>query len=116
MLLEDTIFNDFSYLDLDYEEEEEKEEEEEGFKSRITSAAFLMIMEECIRTFMNFLKADKEKPCQKIIKAFFGRTKRGSVDPTLVHLMKKVNTKVSVSTYIFTTTLRPTTSKIYMIN
>ncbi|CAN7054384.1 unnamed protein product [Brassica rapa subsp. trilocularis] len=77
----------------DYEEEEEKEEEEEGFKSRITSAAFLMIMEECIRTFMNFLKADKEKPCQKIIKAFFGRTKRGSVDPTLVHLMKKVNTK-----------------------
>ncbi|KAL0801760.1 hypothetical protein Bca101_056936 [Brassica carinata] len=77
----------------DYEEEEEKEEEEEGFKSRITSAAFLMIMEECIRTFMNFLKADKEKPCQKIIKAFFGRNKRGSVDPTLVHLMKKVNTK-----------------------
>ncbi|CAH2067146.1 unnamed protein product [Thlaspi arvense] len=77
----------------DYEEEEEKEEEEEGFKSRITSASFLMIMEECIRTFMNFLKADKEKPCQKIIKAFFGRTKRGSVDPTLVHLMKKVNTK-----------------------
>ncbi|CAA7043179.1 unnamed protein product [Microthlaspi erraticum] len=78
----------------DYEEEEEKlEEEEEGFKSRITSASFLMIMEECIRTFMNFLKADKEKPCQKIIKAFFGRPKRGSVDPTLVHLMKKVNTK-----------------------
>ncbi|XP_023643538.1 uncharacterized protein LOC17896590 isoform X1 [Capsella rubella] len=78
----------------DYEEEEEKEEEkEEGFKSRISSASFLMIMEECIRTFMNFLKADKEKPCQKIIKAFFGRSKRGSVDPTLVHLMKKVNTK-----------------------
>ncbi|XP_010471463.1 PREDICTED: uncharacterized protein LOC104751248 isoform X2 [Camelina sativa] len=78
----------------DYEEEEEKEEEkEECFRSRISSASFLMIMEECIRTFMNFLKADKEKPCQKIIKAFFGRSKRGSVDPTLVHLMKKVNTK-----------------------
>ncbi|XP_010428328.1 PREDICTED: DNA ligase 1-like isoform X3 [Camelina sativa] len=78
----------------DYEEEEEKEEEkEECFKSRISSASFLMIMEECIRTFMNFLKADKEKPCQKIIKAFFGRSKCGSVDPTIVHLMKKVNTK-----------------------
>jgi hypothetical protein len=78
----------------DYEEEEEKEDEnEEGFRSRISSASFLMIMEECIRTFMNFLQADKEKPCQKIIKAFFGRSKRGPVDPTLVHLMKKVNTK-----------------------
>lgn len=86
-----------NYMDIDYEEEEEKiEEEEEGFKSRITSASFLMIMEECIRTFMNFLKADKEKPCQRIIKAFFGRAKRGSVDPTLVHLMKKVNTKVNI--------------------
>jgi hypothetical protein len=81
----------------DYEEEEEKEDEnEEGFRSRISSASFLMIMEECIRTFMNFLQADKEKPCQKIIKAFFGRSKRGPVDPTLVHLMKKVNTKVNI--------------------
>lgn len=85
----------FGYVD--YEEEEEKEDEnEEGFRSRISSASFLMIMEECIRTFMNFLQADKEKPCQKIIKAFFGRSKRGPVDPTLVHLMKKVNTKVNI--------------------
>lgn len=50
---------------------------------------------------MNFLKADKEKPCQKIIKAFFGRTKRGSVDPTHVLLVKKVNTKVNISTSTF---------------
>jgi hypothetical protein len=53
-----------------------------------------MIMEDGIRTFMNFLKADKEKPCQKI-SAFFRRGRRGSVDPTLLQLMKKVNKKVS---------------------
>jgi hypothetical protein len=52
-------------------------------------------MEDGIRTFMNFLKADKEKPCQ-IISAFFKRKRRGSVDPTLLHLMKKVNQKVSL--------------------
>lgn len=67
---------------------------DEGFASRISSAAFIMIMEEGIRTFMNFLKADKERPCQ-IIKSFFGRNKRGSVDPTLLNLIKKVNNKVS---------------------
>lgn len=65
---------------------------DEGFASRISSAAFIMIMEEGIRTFMNFLKADKERPCQ-IIKSFFGRNKRGSVDPTLLNLIKKVNNK-----------------------
>jgi hypothetical protein len=53
-----------------------------------------MIMEDGIRTFMYFLKADKAKPCQ-IISAFFRRSRRTSVDPTLLHLMKKVNKKVS---------------------
>lgn len=54
-----------------------------------------MIMEDGIRTFMNFLKADKKKPCQ-IISAFLSRkVGRGSVDPTLLHLIKKVNKKVS---------------------
>ncbi|KAJ4829363.1 hypothetical protein Tsubulata_048967 [Turnera subulata] len=70
----------------------EDDEKDDGFGSRISSAAFLMIMEEGIRTFMSFLKADKEKPCQ-IIRAFFKRNRRGSVDPVLHHLMKKVNKK-----------------------
>ncbi|XP_010539999.1 PREDICTED: uncharacterized protein LOC104813903 [Tarenaya hassleriana] len=77
----------------EYCEEEEEEEKEEGLKMRITSASFMMIMEECIRTFMNFLRADKENPCHKILKSFFGRNKRCPVDPTLLHLMKKVNSK-----------------------
>ncbi|GKV23554.1 hypothetical protein SLEP1_g33263 [Rubroshorea leprosula] len=70
-------------------------QKDEGFKSRISSASLLMIMEDGIRTFMNFLRADKEKPCQKI-KSFFGRTRRGSVDPTLLDLMKKVNKKKKI--------------------
>ncbi|XP_050375935.1 uncharacterized protein LOC126793448 isoform X2 [Argentina anserina] len=72
--------------------EDDDHEKEEGFGSRISSAAFLMIMEDGIRTFMEFLKADKEKPCQKL-SAMFRRKRRGSVDPTLLNLMKKVNQK-----------------------
>ncbi|KAK9278433.1 hypothetical protein L1049_027998 [Liquidambar formosana] len=70
----------------------EDDQKDEGFNSRISSASFLMIMEEGIRTFMNFLKADREKPCQ-ILKAFFKRNRRVSVDPTLLQLMKKANNK-----------------------
>ncbi|XP_022738106.1 uncharacterized protein LOC111290872 [Durio zibethinus] len=70
----------------------EDNQRDEGFGSRISADSFLVIMEDGIQTFMNFLKADKEKPYQ-IIKAFFGRKRRGSVDPSLVQLMKKVNVK-----------------------
>ncbi|XP_030937238.1 uncharacterized protein LOC115962527 isoform X1 [Quercus lobata] len=70
----------------------EDDQKEDGFGSRISSDDFLLILEDGIRTFMNFLKADKEKPCQ-VISAFFRRNRRGSVDPTLLHLMKKVNQK-----------------------
>ncbi|XVF53910.1 hypothetical protein PTKIN_Ptkin05aG0137800 [Pterospermum kingtungense] len=70
----------------------EDDQKDEGFGSRISADSFLVIMEDGIQTFMNFLKADKEKPYQKI-KAFFGRKRRGSVDPTLLQLMKKVNAK-----------------------
>lgn len=49
---------------------------------------------------MNFLKADKEKPCQ-IVASFFKRKKRPSVDPTLLQLIKKVNQKVSHYIYTF---------------
>ncbi|XP_038680422.1 uncharacterized protein LOC119981402 [Tripterygium wilfordii] len=70
----------------------EDDEKDEGFGSRISTASFLMIMEDGIRTFMSFLKADKEKRCQ-ILKAFFSRNRRGSIDPTLLHLTKKVNKK-----------------------
>ncbi|KAA0058075.1 DUF1666 domain-containing protein [Cucumis melo var. makuwa] len=73
-------------------DEEEIKEEGGGYGSRISSPSFLMIMEDGIRTYMNFLKADKEKPCQ-IVASFFKRKKRPSVDPTLLQLIKKVNQK-----------------------
>ncbi|KAK4750488.1 hypothetical protein SAY87_003970 [Trapa incisa] len=73
--------------------EDEADQKEEGFGSRISSAAFLMIMEDCIRTFMSFLKADKVKTCQAIASFLFKRNRRGSVDPTLLSLVKKVNAK-----------------------
>ncbi|XP_068309315.1 uncharacterized protein [Pyrus communis] len=72
--------------------EDGEHEKDEGFGSKISSAAFLMIMEDGIRTFMDFLKADKIKPCQKLA-SMFKRKRKGSVDPTLLHLMKKVNQK-----------------------
>ncbi|XP_040999320.1 uncharacterized protein LOC121245092 isoform X1 [Juglans microcarpa x Juglans regia] len=70
----------------------EDDQKQDGFGSRISSAEFLLIMEDGIRTFMNFLKADKQKPCQ-IISAFFRRNRKGSIDPTLLNLVKKVNQK-----------------------
>ncbi|KAJ0047575.1 hypothetical protein Pint_16484 [Pistacia integerrima] len=76
----------------EYRDSEDDQLKDEGFASRISSPAFIIIMEEGIRTFMNFLKADKVKACQ-ILKSFFGRNRRGSVDPTLLQLMKKVNKK-----------------------
>lgn len=74
----------------------EDEKKEENLSSRISSDSFLEIMEEVIKTFMDFLKADKESKCQ-ILAAFFRRRNgRGFVDPSLLFLLKKVNKKVSI--------------------
>ncbi|CAK9167844.1 unnamed protein product [Ilex paraguariensis] len=70
----------------------EDEKREEGLGSRISSNSFVQIMEEAIRTFMNFLKADRENHCQ-ILAAFFRRNRRGSVDPIRFLQLKKVNKK-----------------------
>lgn len=77
---------------LQVPEYKDDEPKDDGFNSRISSASFLMIMEDGIKTFMNFLKADKGKHCQ-IITNFFRRNRRASVDPTLLLLMKKANRK-----------------------
>ncbi|KAK3021563.1 hypothetical protein RJ639_046088 [Escallonia herrerae] len=71
------------------------EKKEEDCSSRISSESFLLIMEEAIRTFMNFLKADKANHCQ-ILTSFFRRNRRGLVDPTVLLLLKKVNKKKKV--------------------
>ncbi|XP_059306650.1 uncharacterized protein LOC132058104 [Lycium ferocissimum] len=74
----------------------DEEKGQENLCSRISSDSFLRIMEEAIRTFMHFLKADKENPCQVLMTAFFKRNKRGSADPTLLLLLKKVNKKARI--------------------
>ncbi|KAK2984968.1 hypothetical protein RJ640_003702 [Escallonia rubra] len=71
------------------------EKKEEDCSSRISSESFLLIMEEAIRTFMNFLKADIANHCQ-ILTSFFRRNRRGLVDPTVLLLLKKVNKKKKV--------------------
>lgn len=74
---------------------EQYEHIEEGFAgSRISSASFLKILEDGIRTFMNFLKADRENCCKVLIQSFFNKKRSSSsVDPTLISLYKKVNKK-----------------------
>ncbi|KAL2321196.1 hypothetical protein Fmac_030165 [Flemingia macrophylla] len=77
----------------EYRESDDDQKEDNGIiHSKISSASFLLIMEDGIRTFMSFLKADKEKPCQ-ILAAYFRRNRRHLVDPTLLRLIKKVNQK-----------------------
>ncbi|XP_061374779.1 uncharacterized protein LOC133316996 [Gastrolobium bilobum] len=75
--------------------ESDDDQRDDGFHSKISSSSFLKIMEDGIRTFMSFLKADKEKTCQALA-AYFRRNQRGLVDPTLLRLIKKVNQKKKV--------------------
>ncbi|XP_076920124.1 uncharacterized protein LOC143581171 [Bidens hawaiensis] len=71
----------------------EEEKKDEYLGSRISSLAFLIIMEEAIKTFMNFLKADKENHFQILANIFRIKNPRVSVDQTLLVLLKKVNHK-----------------------
>lgn len=69
------------------------EKKDEYLGSRISSDSFLVIMEEAIKTFMNFLKADKENHFHIFTDLFRIKNPRTSVDPTLLLLLKKVNHK-----------------------
>ncbi|KAF9588592.1 hypothetical protein IFM89_013444 [Coptis chinensis] len=71
----------------------ENDQAEEAWTTKISSVRFIARMEDGIRIFMKFLKADKEKNYQ-IFKTFIRRNKRTCiVDPTLHHLLKKANKK-----------------------
>lgn len=67
--------------------------DEECKEGTVSYAEFLTILEGAIRTFMDFLKADKQNHCEKL-KAFI-RKKSSSIDRTLLNLLKKTNKKVS---------------------
>lgn len=73
--------------------EEDKGAHEDYYCSRISSDTFHEIMKEAIRTFMNFLNADKENRCQILLSAFLGRKRRVSPNAALLFLLKKLNKK-----------------------
>ncbi|URD94098.1 hypothetical protein MUK42_00316 [Musa troglodytarum] len=79
------------YLSLSASLTSKDTEADEGKEEVISSTEFLAILEDAIRTFMNFLKADGANPCQTL-KAFF-KTKPSSVDPNLLRLLKRTNKK-----------------------
>ncbi|GJS91941.1 ribosomal protein L34Ae protein [Tanacetum coccineum] len=70
------------------------EKKDEYLGSRISSESFLVIMDESIKTFMNFLRADKENHFHKFTAHFFPiKNPKTSVDPTHILLLKKLNHK-----------------------
>ncbi|THU62968.1 hypothetical protein C4D60_Mb01t10750 [Musa balbisiana] len=68
-------------------------EADEGKEDVISSTEFLSILVDAIRTFLSFLQADKENPCQ-MLKAFIKR-KSSSVNSTLLRVLRRANKKVS---------------------
>ncbi|KAK1320308.1 hypothetical protein QJS10_CPA03g00515 [Acorus calamus] len=63
----------------------------ENMGARVTSLEFHMIIKDAIRTFMNFLKADKDRHC-RIFRVFM-KKRQSSVDPKHLYLIKKANEK-----------------------
>ncbi|KAG6496441.1 uncharacterized protein LOC121990392 [Zingiber officinale] len=66
-------------------------EAEEGGVDMVSSKEFFTILEDAIRTFLRFLSADKNNPCQ-MLKAIVRRKSR-SMDSDHLHLLKKANKK-----------------------
>ncbi|GFQ07692.1 hypothetical protein PHJA_002913300 [Phtheirospermum japonicum] len=78
----------------EYRDSDDDDRREDGkISSRIPSTSFIRIMEESMRTFMNFLKQDKQSK-YRILADLFRRSNRSrSADATLIALLKKVNKK-----------------------
>ncbi|PIA39749.1 hypothetical protein AQUCO_02600302v1, partial [Aquilegia coerulea] len=71
----------------------ENDEKGEDWNTKISSTKFTAILEDGIRTFMDFLKADKGKNYH-IFKSFLRRNNRTAlVDPSLLHFLKKAYKK-----------------------
>ncbi|KAJ3694417.1 hypothetical protein LUZ60_009897 [Juncus effusus] len=69
----------------------EFKEMEEGKEGEISAIEFLLILQDIIRTFMNFLKTDKQTACQKFKSLI--KKKSGSVDYSHIQFLKKTNHK-----------------------
>ncbi|KAJ8493571.1 hypothetical protein OPV22_015292 [Ensete ventricosum] len=66
-------------------------EADEGKEDVISSTEFLAILADVIRTFLSFLQADKENPCQ-MLKAFIKR-KSSSVNSKLLYVLRRATKK-----------------------
>ncbi|CAL9100665.1 unnamed protein product, partial [Musa textilis] len=72
----------------------EFQEADEGGENIISPTEFSSILEDAIRTFMNFLKADKKNPRQ-ILKSSV-KTTSSSVDPEVLRSLKRTNQKMKM--------------------
>ncbi|WOK97737.1 hypothetical protein Cni_G06445 [Canna indica] len=79
---------------LQVPEFQDSPEVDEGKEEMISSTEFVSILEDSIRTFMSFLKADRKNPCQ-VLKAMI-KKKRSLVDPNLLHFLKRDNKKMKM--------------------
>jgi hypothetical protein len=73
---------------VDADEDDEKDD-------LISAVQFLLILEESIRTFMAFLRADKRSRYEMFREMVKKRRASAAVDQTLVVTLKKANKKVS---------------------
>ncbi|GJX79549.1 putative ribosomal protein L34Ae [Tanacetum coccineum] len=91
---EEMLFLDRISVQKLKETDSDDEKKDEYLGSRISSESFLVIMDESIKTFMNFLRADKENHFHKFTAHFFPiKNPKTSVDPTHILLLKKLNHK-----------------------
>ncbi|XP_064984664.1 uncharacterized protein LOC103969823 [Musa acuminata AAA Group] len=72
----------------------EFQEADEDGENIISPTEFSSILEDAIRTFMNFLKADKKNPRQ-ILKSFV-KTTSSSVEPEVLRSLKRNNQKMKM--------------------
>ncbi|KAJ8479483.1 hypothetical protein OPV22_023210 [Ensete ventricosum] len=72
----------------------EFQEADDGGENIISPTEFSSILEDAIRTFMNFLKADKKNPRQ-MLKSFVKPTS-SSVDPEVLRSLKRTNQKMKM--------------------
>lgn len=72
-------------------------EAEEGGEDMVSSAEFFEILEDVMQTMLTFLMADKKSPCQMLQSLV--RRKSTSADPEFLHLLKRANKKVSVTSF-----------------
>lgn len=77
-----SIFCLIKYAEMDDEKE-----------ARISAIEFLLILQDVIRTFLNFINTDRQTRCEKF--RYMIKKKSAAADQTMVNFLKKINHKAS---------------------